>query len=695
MQQIFKYLATCFAAVLVACCVYAQPNITRVEYYIDADPGYNNATALTITAGTNLTNLAININPTTLSQGVHILGVRAKDANGAWSQDNRWIFAKPFSSDTTGPGPLPNISRVEYYLDTDPGYGAATALSIGTGNNLANLTFNIDPATLTEGVHVLGVRSKDANGAWSQDNRWLFAKPFASDTVGAGTAPNLSRVEYYLDTDPGYGNGVALAINNVTSLNNFSLPVNISTLAAGSHKLFIRSKDANKAWSQDNVFDFTIGTAVNGKSIVVNSVTKKTLCQKDGFSVSYQAAGTYNAGNIFNVQISDAAGSFTAPTTIGSFTGTGNSIVSCVLPPTVTAGSAYRVRVSSTNPVVTGITGADVIVINALPATPTVSASGATTFCAGGSVTLTSTAATTYLWSNGATTQSISTNVTGSYSVTVSNASGCSAASTATAVTVNPNPVATITAGGGVTNLCPGTTVTLTASAATSYLWSNGATTPSITVTAAGSYSVTVTNATNCSNTSAATVVSYSSCPVPTGLKATVTSSTGATLKYKAASCAAQYQLQYRKISTATWTTVTVTGLSYKAKNLLPSTSYEWQVATVCQVSPQILSAYKAGTNFTTTASPNATFAAAKAVEDVFNAMVFPNPAKSSATLQISGANEGVTVNLTDVTGKVLWQSQHTQETQLKIPVDKLAAGVYIVSVNNGKEIRTLKLIKE
>ena len=61
---------------------------------------------------------------------------------------------------------------------------------------------------------LLGIRAKDENGAWSQDNKWLFAKPYPSDTTKAGTAPDLKQVEYYIDKDPGYGKGVPVAIDS-------------------------------------------------------------------------------------------------------------------------------------------------------------------------------------------------------------------------------------------------------------------------------------------------------------------------------------------------------------------------------------------------------------------------------------------------------------------------------------------------
>ncbi|MEZ5069060.1 MAG: hypothetical protein R2847_11510 [Bacteroidia bacterium] len=120
--------------------------------------------------------------------------------------------------------------------------------------------------------------------------------------------------------------------------------------------------------------------------------------------------------------------------------------------------------------------------VNSTP-TATITANGPTSFCPGGSVTLTASTGSSYLWSNGKTTKSITVTTAGSYSVTVSNGS-CSATSAPTVVTVTNNPTATITAN-GPTSFCPGGSVTLTASTGSSYLWSNGKTTKSITVTTA------------------------------------------------------------------------------------------------------------------------------------------------------------------------------------------------------------------
>ncbi|RYY33653.1 MAG: T9SS type A sorting domain-containing protein [Sphingobacteriaceae bacterium] len=145
------------------------------------------------------------------------------------------------------------------------------------------------------------------------------------------------------------------------------------------------------------------------------------------------------------------------------------------------------------------------VTVWAKPAQPTITASGATQFCEGGNVTLASSSGTTYLWSNGATTQNINVNAAGNYSVVVTNAQGCSSvASAATVVTVNAKPAQPVIAASGPLSFCEGANVVLTSTTANAYSWSNAAATASITVAAAGNFSVTVTNAQGCSSVASA-----------------------------------------------------------------------------------------------------------------------------------------------------------------------------------------------
>ncbi len=302
-----------------------------------------------------------------MSNGVHIAGVRSKDANGAWSHDNKWLFAKLGS--TGSEGPLPAIARVEYYVNTDPGYGNGTPVTTTGTTTDASGSFTLNIAGFATGVTIVGVRTKDANGAWSHDNKWLFAKVPADNTP-----PNLARLEYYLDTDPGYGRAIPVAINPVNNLTAM-INANITGLSTGKHKIYYRSRDANGAWSHDNVDSFTISPYNSAPAIVVNSATAPTtLCARDSFSIGYQATGTYAANNVFNAELSNADGSFpTTPVIIGSVSGNAaGGIIKCSLPAHSPEGTAYKVRVSSTSNVVTGIAGLAMLTIHDRPYAQTI-----------------------------------------------------------------------------------------------------------------------------------------------------------------------------------------------------------------------------------------------------------------------------------------------------------------------------------
>ena len=93
------------------------------------------------------------------------------------------------------------------------------------------------------------------------------------------------------------------------------------------------------------------------------------------------------------------------------------------------------------------VTGSDQVTFT-LPTKPTITASGATTFCQGGTVTLTANSSPagvySYTWQTGAITQGITVTSAGSYSVTAVNSIGCSETSTPTIITVNDLPAAPI-----------------------------------------------------------------------------------------------------------------------------------------------------------------------------------------------------------------------------------------------------------
>jgi hypothetical protein len=186
----------------------------------------------------------------------------------------------------------------------------------------------------------------------------------------------------------------------------------------------------------------------------------------------------------------------------------------------VTAAGTYTVTVHDGS----GCSGTKSAVVSINPnLTPSIT--GLSTICSGATATLNAGGPyASYLWSTGAATQSISVITAGSYTVTVHDGSGCSGTTTAI-VNVNANPAPTIT---GPSSFCAGTTSTLDAGAGySSYLWSSGSTIETASITTAGTYTVTVQNASGCSGTTS-TVVSIkpSLTPAITGPSSICTGST-------------------------------------------------------------------------------------------------------------------------------------------------------------------------
>lgn len=217
---------------------------------------------------------------------------------------------------------------------------------------------------------------------------------------------------------------------------------------------------------------------------------------------------------------------------------TGGTTSSIVVTPTSSSG--YSVALTDVN----GCTASDSHTVTVSSVNASVSA--ATTICAGGSSTLAATGGSGYLWNTGATTSQIVVAPTAGtgYSVTVSNAFGCTAVLTSS-VSVISQPTATVTTSSPA--ICSGGAATLTASGGTSYLWipASGLSNPNAAITTASpsvstTYSVIVSIG-SCTDTASALVnvntaptasISTTSTGICQGGCATLTASGGQTYNW-------------------------------------------------------------------------------------------------------------------------------------------------------------------
>ena len=288
--------------------------------------------------------------------------------------------------------------------------------------------------------------------------------------------------------------------------------------------------------------------------------------------------------------------------TLQSSTGSGNQWYRNGSPIPGATAASYQAGVSGSYTVRTSVdacsstdSNAVAVTVNAVPATPTISVGGPTTFCAGGSVTLTSSHAAGNQWYrngvalDGETGQVFVASSSGSYTV-MTTSSGCaSATSAATAVTVNPKPVFALTA---PATLFSGASSSASVDAACSgmtFSWSitggtitAGQGTPRITFTAGAAGALTlmvsVTNAYGCADTKTADVaVQLAAFGAPPFFRANA-SGNSAQLQWAAVQDAAQYEI-YRSTDNVNWTLRgTSSALTHTDTGLTAATAYFYRV---------------------------------------------------------------------------------------------------------------------
>jgi gliding motility-associated-like protein len=90
---------------------------------------------------------------------------------------------------------------------------------------------------------------------------------------------------------------------------------------------------------------------VIGQQITVRSVATGTYGAGSTIGIPIKIGGCFALDNRFEMYLSDETGSFSSATKIGTYYGFFTPFVNGVIPNTITAGSNYKIRISSTNPV--------------------------------------------------------------------------------------------------------------------------------------------------------------------------------------------------------------------------------------------------------------------------------------------------------------------------------------------------------
>ncbi len=380
-----------------------------------------------------------------------------------------WVLA---TNTTTGCSAImPDTVNVsEYSLpaanagdDEDICYGSSTMLTATGGTSYlwypggySGASYMVSPSDTTE----YRVKVTDANGCINWDTVIVNVSPLP--LISAGNDKSICAGENaQLNASGGetYSWSPATGLNSTNIANPLASPSNTTTYTV-------------EAWDDNGCSNTDQVTVTVKSNPVANAGNDVEICDGDTTLLTASGGGTY-------------------------LWSTGETTASIEVAPSST--TTYLVTVENAN----GCTDTDDVIVT-VNAKPTANAGSDKAICEGTTTTLTATGGATYLWSNGATTQSINVTpiVTTTYTVTAISAAGCQDKDDIK-VTVNPNP--TVDAGMDQ-EICKGENANLTATPSVpgvDFLWNPGGdVTQSITVNpeTTTDYTVKITDGNGCEN---------------------------------------------------------------------------------------------------------------------------------------------------------------------------------------------------
>jgi hypothetical protein len=149
-------------------------NVIKAEYFIDTDLGFGNNKIINFanTQPDATHNFIIDL--TGISAGYHKLYIRILDSDGKWSHTTRRTIE-------IIKGYAPVINAAEFFFNTDPGFGNATAVTFSLPSTDSNFTFKIPLSKIPTGAHTLYIRARD-----STSNNWSITQ-WQKDTIVTST----------------------------------------------------------------------------------------------------------------------------------------------------------------------------------------------------------------------------------------------------------------------------------------------------------------------------------------------------------------------------------------------------------------------------------------------------------------------------------------------------------------------------
>ncbi len=222
-----------------------------------------------------------------------------------------------------------SISSAEYFFDADPGIGNGTSVALNGNTGQLTQSLAIPTTGIPEGFHSFYIRTRNSSGNWSHYDRVIVYVTSFTNTSGPITA-----AEYFFDTDPGEGKGMALAVDANIGLLTQSFIIPTTGLAEGTHTYFIRVQDENGSWSVYDSASITISVGAIDNSVILQGTVITANYAATGASYQWIDCDTDLpiAGEVDRSFEVSESGSYAVEITDGSENVTSECLAVVVLP---------------------------------------------------------------------------------------------------------------------------------------------------------------------------------------------------------------------------------------------------------------------------------------------------------------------------------------------------------------------------
>ncbi len=286
-----------------------------------------------------------------------------------------------------------SVNGVSYTTGNTANICSGSPIPINLTNTGTYTSWSWSPATglnTTSGTSVIAtaaspiVYTATGTGPCGTVNVTINLNPVITPVPG-----NAGAITGPTNLGPGQ-TGITYSISpvaNATSY-NWTLPPGAIVTSASSTSNSITITTSSTPWC-GNVSVQPVNVCGTGASsslaVCIAGISTGTvsspLCTGSVITVPFTISGTFNAGNVFTAQLSNASGSFASPVSIGTLAGTASGSITATIP-AVVSGNGYRIRVVGSNPATIGADNGANITITQL-GTSSAASTGGLSVCAG------------------------------------------------------------------------------------------------------------------------------------------------------------------------------------------------------------------------------------------------------------------------------------------------------------------------